>query len=291
MLAVDKMVKRSAQDGEAKKAESWDEKNQQIVVQEGNGFLYNLQMTAKVDSSPSVIYGILTDPAAVSVFRNLKACVYRNILEDDGKGRRKLEVQHRAIARFLFISMTFETTLHVWEDDHAKRIKFRNARDGFMKKFDGTWVVQPFTEQNVQGLKKGRQSNDSSQQAPHHVPWLNPGSVLSGLQAMHSRFHSKEASSSLVTLEQAILPKAPAPPGVKHLIRALCAKQIRDMMEDLRKEADKRTAAAAPGLQPTQPASHRTSKGAKAAAAASLTLAHGTDIWDMAAPINITIRL
>ncbi len=41
----------------------------------------------------------------------------------------------------------------------------------------------------------------------------------------------KEAPTSMVTLEQAILPKHPTPPGIKGLIRRLCAKQVKDMME------------------------------------------------------------
>lgn len=43
-----------------------------------------------------------------------------------------------------------------------------------------------------------------------------------------------------MTLEQSILPRGPTPPGVKGLIRGLCAHQIRCMMEDLRKELQRR---------------------------------------------------
>ena len=35
----------------------------------------------------------------------------------------------------------------------------------------------------------------------------------------------------MVTLEQALLPRTPAPPGIRGLIRRLCAKQAMDMME------------------------------------------------------------
>eukprot|EP00983_Pelagomonas_calceolata_P105663 1159149-Pelagomonas_calceolata.AAC.1 len=40
----------------------------------------------------------------------------------------------RAVARFLFLSFTFQTNLLVWEDDKARTIKFKNAQEGFMKK-------------------------------------------------------------------------------------------------------------------------------------------------------------
>jgi hypothetical protein len=35
----------------------------------------------------------------------------------------------------------------VWEDDVGRTIRFANARnDGFMRQFEGTWRVQPFTQ-------------------------------------------------------------------------------------------------------------------------------------------------
>jgi hypothetical protein len=50
--------------------------------------------------------------------------------EDRVKGTRKIEVAHKAVARFLFISVTFETRLHVWEDDLNRKIRFCNAQEG-----------------------------------------------------------------------------------------------------------------------------------------------------------------
>jgi len=38
------------------------------------------------------------------------------------------------VARFLFLNITFETKLLVWEDDKARTIRFMNAQEGFMKK-------------------------------------------------------------------------------------------------------------------------------------------------------------
>lgn len=76
-------------------------------------------------------------------------CTYRRVLEDDGKGRRKLEIGHRAVARFLFLSVSFETHLYVDEDDVQRTIHFRTAREGVMKKFDGCWRIQPFTQQTL----------------------------------------------------------------------------------------------------------------------------------------------
>lgn len=48
------------------------------------------------------------------------------------------------------------------------------------------------------------------------------------------------ATKSLVTLEQAVAPKALPPSAIQSVIRGLCARQVQSMMEDLRKEAGRR---------------------------------------------------
>lgn len=45
---------------------------------------------------------------------------------------------------------------------------------------------------------------------------------------------------SFVTLEQNIHPSGPVPIGVKGLIRGLCAKQCKNLLEDLRSELQRR---------------------------------------------------
>ncbi len=52
----------------------------------------------------------------------LQDVLYRRTIEDDGRGSRKLQVGHRACTRFLWLSVTFETELFVWEDDHKKTV-------------------------------------------------------------------------------------------------------------------------------------------------------------------------
>lgn len=43
------------------------------------------------------------------IFRGIRATLSRTTLEDDGKGRRKLRIGHRALTKFLWISVTFDT--------------------------------------------------------------------------------------------------------------------------------------------------------------------------------------
>jgi hypothetical protein len=62
--------------------------------------------------------------------------------------------------------------LYVWEDDIARTIRFTNARsDGFMSKFDGTWHVQPFTQQTLDSIYKG----GAAAAAAGQQPWQEKG--------------------------------------------------------------------------------------------------------------------
>ena len=124
----------------------WSSKDEKVAVTEDNGF--HIALTAKVNGDPSTVYGVLTvrgkvlvyrcslstisapdscyvnhqEPFAKGIFRSIKACLQRRIMQDDGRGRRQLEVRHRAITKFLFISITFDTTLLVWEDAVERKV-------------------------------------------------------------------------------------------------------------------------------------------------------------------------
>lgn len=108
--------------------------------------------------------------------------------EDDGKGKRKLRVAHRAIARFLWLSVTFDTELFVWEDDINKTIRFTNARtDGFMKKFDGYWTVQPFCQSTLDQIYKHDGHQDKHR--------FSPTAALSAMQQRKWQGGSAHCSS------------------------------------------------------------------------------------------------
>lgn len=63
--------------------------------------------------------------------------------------------------------------LFVWEDDVTRTIRFTNARkDGFMSKFDGTWQVQPFSQQTLDSIYKGAAAT-AAHPARHGHNWLS----------------------------------------------------------------------------------------------------------------------
>ncbi|KAF6254530.1 hypothetical protein COO60DRAFT_311664 [Scenedesmus sp. NREL 46B-D3] len=227
----------SAVAAEGPSVDSWSEKDQRIVVsQPASGFLYDLILRAKIDAPPDDVYDVLRDANSHQIFRGIKETLSRTTLEDDGKGARKLLIGHRAVTKFLWLSVTFDTELFVWEDDNARTIRFTNARkDGFMQKFDGTWNVQPFTQNTLDSIYRP----DQQQQHQQQHGWLNPGSALSALQ-QRLQHGSGQDCSTLVTLEQALAPKARPPGPLMHVVRGLCARVLQNMMADLRKEVHRR---------------------------------------------------
>jgi hypothetical protein len=60
-------------------------------------------------------------PDSHAIFRGIKATLERRLLEDNGRGRRRLLVCHQAATRFLWLQVTFSTQLEVVEDDRAVR--------------------------------------------------------------------------------------------------------------------------------------------------------------------------
>lgn len=265
--------------------DNWSDKDQKIQVKEDKGFHLQLQLRARIDAPPEEVFHILTDPACASIFRNIKACTYRKDLGTDKSGVRKLEVGHRAIARFLFINVTFETHLFVWEDTINRTIKFTTARQGFMKRFDGMWHIKPFNQETLDQL------NEPQIQTHQHHNWFRPAAALSAIA--HKIRHGAPATVSLVTLEQVIVPKAAPPIGTKALVRSLCAKQLQNMMEDLRKELGRRKQ-----LQGEANAAehskvpHTTSAIGVAAATAAASITNSCcQLWEEAGPLNVTVHL
>lgn len=249
--------------------ENWSDADQKIVVTSKPGFLWSVLLRAKIDASPDIVYKILTDENPQNIFRGIKAVTYRNVVEEDKRtGRKKLEVCHRAYTKFLFISVTFDTHLHVWEDPVAKTIHFRTAREGFMKVFDGQWTVQPFTQETLDNVF-------GENHPTHHQLLSKMGSLWHGL-------FQHPPNTSLVTLEQAIEPKSRPPAAISSLVCKLCAKQMQNLMEDLRKEV--RTQAKAEEKASTR------YKAGTAQHLASMTMAKPT-VEEFLSPINITIHL
>ncbi|KAG2501851.1 hypothetical protein HYH03_000349 [Edaphochlamys debaryana] len=281
-------------EGAIDRAEAWHEGDTTINVSERPGFLYTLQLRSKIDASPAEVFDVLTDPDPAAIFRSIKAgwggraggtgdeCTYRRILEDDQHGRRKLEIGHRAVARFLFVSIGFETHLHVWEDRKQRTIDFYMAKPGLMQKFDGCWRIKPFTQETLDSIYHPERLERHA-----HGPF-GAGGLLGFLH------RPAQAQESLVTLEQSILPRGHTPVGIKGLVRGLCAHQLRCMMEDLRRELQRRKEerraveeAVVEGRSHGHGHGHAGRHDVAVAPAASLSAA----LWRNASPLSISLAL
>ncbi|KAK9810148.1 hypothetical protein WJX72_005616 [[Myrmecia] bisecta] len=191
-----------------------------------------VSLRAKVDLPPDRVFDILTNPDNARVFRGIKRITYRKVLERDAQGRQKVEVEHEAAWKFLCFSGSFRTRLFCWQDPRAGTIRFKLARPGMMKNFEGLWVVQPFVP-SLTVKRDGSKTASTSGQSPSGPLWFDPAQALSNLQ---HKFGEHKMTASLITLEQSVLPAMVPPPPLDRIIKGIAAKQVRLIMDDLRTE-------------------------------------------------------
>ncbi|KIY98108.1 hypothetical protein MNEG_9855 [Monoraphidium neglectum] len=275
------------EDLEVPTVEDWSEKDCKVVVRTtpGSNLLADLVLRAKVDASPDEVYAVLTNPDSHLIFRGIKATLERRTLEDSGKGRRKLFVHHQAATRFLWLQVTFSTQLLVEEDDRARTICFRNAKDGgFMRTFTGRWEVSPFCQDTLNRIYS---PHDTQRHRGVHLGWLNPARALGAMQHRESDAAARECS--LVTLEQALAPRLMPPGPLMRMVRGLCARTVSNMMADLQKEIERRREGeSASGSKGVSGSNHLHGKAATHAACMSLSAG---DLFANSAPLHITIEL
>ncbi|PRW58793.1 NAD(P) mitochondrial isoform A [Chlorella sorokiniana] len=126
-------------------------------------------------------------------------CVYRRVLQDDGRGRRKVKVAHEASWRFLLLHGKFTTKLVVDEDDRNLVMDFQldpeGGASGIMRKFHGRWQIRPHPRD------------------PEHA--------------------------SLSTLDQDLALGIYMPPPFDRILKRISCNQVKHIFEDVKREADK----------------------------------------------------
>jgi hypothetical protein len=136
--------------------------DEKLVVSQPDGFMAQISLTARVDFPPDGIYDILTDPDNARLFRNLKECTKRVVLEDDGNYQ-KVEVEHSSGWRFLMFHGEFHTSCLVEQDRAKGTMLFHLAKPGIMKKFEGLWRVAPLMRED--GTVDAKQSHVTLEQS------------------------------------------------------------------------------------------------------------------------------
>lgn len=113
-----------------------------VEIINNEGFLCHIQLHSKLDVPRDAAYQMVVDPDNYRYFRNVTECTHRKVVHNDGKGRQRVEVDHRSEWRFLWHHGSFTTSLLVEQDDNARVMAFRLRRPGFMKSFEGFWRME-----------------------------------------------------------------------------------------------------------------------------------------------------
>lgn len=217
-------LKRAISDDNSNTA-NWSDGTSEVEVTQRKGFMCNLTAKGRLNMEPDKVFDILTSPDNYKYFSGIKRIDYRKVLEDDGAGKSKVEVQQVGQWHFLGFSGEFATTLHVHQDKRAGRIGFKLAKPGLMKDFAGCWTIQPLTQKDLVssqqelGVKQG------------------PGSPQSFLNMLPFQ----KARGSFVTLEQSILPAFVPPKPLDRVLKGISSKQVQIILQDLKQEVDRQS--------------------------------------------------
>ncbi|GAQ85837.1 hypothetical protein KFL_002570050 [Klebsormidium nitens] len=182
--------------------DGWVDEQPQIEVEVPKGCFCNLYCKFKVGLHPDGVYGIISDPDNKRIFKNIKETVRRDILEDDGVQQRVM-MEQAAMWRFLVFSGTFNVTLDILQNEKERFMKYKLAKSGFMKNFEGSWEIEPHN-------------------------YLSPNSK-----------DGVEGTASMVTIRQNIQPAMVPPPPFSGYVRGITVQATRDLLRDLQHEAER----------------------------------------------------
>ncbi|XP_042496742.1 uncharacterized protein LOC122075680 isoform X2 [Macadamia integrifolia] len=193
---------------------TWTDQSPDIKVNVPKGSLCNLNAEVDVGLPPDAVFNIVIDPDNRRVFKNIKEVISRRVLVDEGP-RQVVEVEQAALWRFLWWSGTI--SVHVIVDQNRKdySVKFKQGKEGFMKKFEGCWRVDPlFVDEQLCFPFKPNS-------------WSDYVSCTGGKGRVGSR----------VSLEQLIQPAFVPPPPISWYLRGITAKTTEMLITDLQAEA------------------------------------------------------
>ncbi|KAF5191658.1 putative OBP32pep [Thalictrum thalictroides] len=192
----------------------WVDESPQIKVSVPKGSLCNLNVKVKVGLPPDAIFDIVIDPDNRRVFKNIKEVISRRVLVDEGS-RQVVEVEQAALWRFLWWSGTISIHVLVDQNREDHSMKFKQVKTGFMKRFEGSWRVQPvFVDEQICFPFKPKTWEDYDRCTA-----------------------SKGRVASIVTLEQLIEPALVPPPPISWYLRGITTRTSEMLIYDLLVEA------------------------------------------------------
>ncbi|MFQ6637370.1 hypothetical protein Gotur_014007 [Gossypium turneri] len=192
----------------------WVNQPPEIKVSVPKGSLCNLKAKVDVGLPPDAVYNIVTDPDNKRVFKNIKEVISRKVLVDEGK-RQVVDVEQKALWRFLWWSGTISVHVLVDQNGEDNSMKFKQVDAGFMKKFEGHWRVEPlFVDEETCFPFKPK-------------TWAEYCSCTGG----------KGRIGSKVSLDQMIQPAIVPPPPISWYLRGITSKTTEMLINDLLAEA------------------------------------------------------
>uniref|UniRef100_A0A5B7BHD4 DUF220 domain-containing protein n=1 Tax=Davidia involucrata TaxID=16924 RepID=A0A5B7BHD4_DAVIN len=192
----------------------WADQSPEIKVSVPKGSLCSLNVKVNVGLPPDAVYNIVTDPDNKRVFKNIQEVKSRRVLIDEGL-RQVVEVEQAALWRFLWWSGTISVHVLVDQNREDHTMKFKQVKTGFMKKFEGSWKVEPlFVDEKSCSPFKPK-------------TWEDYNSCTGG----------KGRIGSKVSLEQLIQPAIVPPPPISWYLRGITARTSEMLINDLVAEA------------------------------------------------------
>lgn len=124
----------------------WENEKHTVEASAKEGFMCRVTVNSKLPMTPSQLFGVFSNPDNSHIFRDLGKTVKYEVVEDDGAGHQCIELEQRAVLKFLAIPYKFSTFLRVELDFNRMTMKFKLAKRGMMKKFDGGWTLEPIMD-------------------------------------------------------------------------------------------------------------------------------------------------
>ncbi|KAI7728845.1 hypothetical protein M8C21_023824 [Ambrosia artemisiifolia] len=184
----------------------------EVVVPKGS--LCQLNVKTNVGLPPDAVYNIVTDPDNRRVFKNIQEVLSRKVLLDEGS-RQIVDLEQAAIWRFLWWSGTISVHVLVDQNRDDYSMKFKQVTAGFMKRFEGSWKVEPIL---------------LDEKLCHPFKPKTLSEYMSCTQC-NGRIASK------VTLQQLVEPAIVPPPPISWYLRGITSKTVEMLINDLVEEA------------------------------------------------------
>lgn len=196
----------------------WAADDMQVDVIQDRDSTCHALMSARVEADPHRIFTLFERDDYDNIFEIFKVIKLYEILEDNGDGRKLINLHVDAQWSFWKVSGDCFIPISMQMDRAKGEISFFQKYPGFLTEYKGQWTIMGLDEE-------GRPAN--SLVAPRRV---NGGTERSSLDG---------GESSLVSLELTVKPSIIPPPPINRLLNGNTTDQMSSLFRDLKAELSK----------------------------------------------------